>query len=118
MGLKMIPADRRRFDKRIANLQAFSTVEVQLAMHKTIVETVNRMKTDVPVDTGELRNSIKGTQAGSQASITADADHAAPIEYGTRFMSAQPFFFKNIREGIRRFQTRISKAFINTKTKL
>lgn len=41
----------------------------------------------VPVDTGELRNSIH--TEGNQ--IVADAEHAIYVELGTRHMDAQPY---------------------------
>lgn len=42
---------------------------------------------NVPVDTGELRSSIKETKEG----IEVGAKHGAPVEYGTFKMPARPF---------------------------
>ena len=41
----------------------------------------------VPVDTGELQNSIQVTEEG----VEAGTDHAIYVEFGTYRMSAQPF---------------------------
>lgn len=50
----------------------------------------------VPVDTGELRDSIKatklvGNQYGVKGEITATAGHALYVELGTVNMRAQPY---------------------------
>jgi len=46
-----------------------------------------------PVDTGELRRSIRTEyQDGGLTGVTRAGAHYAPyVEYGTRFMTAQPF---------------------------
>lgn len=43
----------------------------------------------VPVDTGELRNSIKVRPVLGRVEV--GTDHWLFVEYGTRFMDAQPF---------------------------
>ena len=47
----------------------------------------------VPVDTGNLKRSILIDIApdGLSGTVTATADYAAYVEYGTRFMGARPF---------------------------
>ena len=46
----------------------------------------------VPVDTGELRDSIGAASGGEYvSSVFASAPHAAMVEYGTVKMSPQPF---------------------------
>lgn len=46
-----------------------------------------------PVDTGNLKRSIMLNIAedGMEATVTATAEYAAYVEYGTRFMDAQPY---------------------------
>lgn len=53
---------------------------------------VARMKAAVPVDTGELRDSITATAIPGGVEIKAGAEHGWFIEYGTIKMAAQPFF--------------------------
>lgn len=49
-------------------------------------------KTIVPVDTGELRDSIQILKIGDKKwSIVATADHALPVELGTVNTPAQPY---------------------------
>ena len=47
----------------------------------------------VPVDTGNLKRSIMLSvdDDGKAATVTATADYAAYVEYGTRYMSARPY---------------------------
>lgn len=46
----------------------------------------------VPVETGELRDSIEATRIDEKTvSVTAGTDHAEPVEFGTVHMAAQPF---------------------------
>lgn len=46
-----------------------------------------------PVDTGNLRRSIRLSikDDGMTAEVAATADYSAYVEYGTRFMNAQPY---------------------------
>ena len=46
-----------------------------------------------PVDTGNLRRSIQLSikDNGMTAEVTATAEYSAYVEYGTRFMNAQPY---------------------------
>ena len=45
----------------------------------------------VPVDTGELQNSIEVRRDGGAVLVGAGTDHAIPVEFGTSKMEAQPF---------------------------
>lgn len=47
----------------------------------------------VPVDTGNLKRSIMVDIApgGMSAEVTANADYAAYVEYGTRYKAARPY---------------------------
>ncbi|WP_424236322.1 HK97-gp10 family putative phage morphogenesis protein [Bhargavaea ginsengi] len=56
--------------------------------------TINRnAQKQAPVDTGELRRSIRTEyQDGGLTGVTRAGAHYAPyVEYGTRFMTAKPF---------------------------
>lgn len=84
--------------KGIDKLQKKLRKNATMADVKTIVRTngieMNRTASRLaPVDTGFLRRSIVFTIAdgGLTANSTAGAEYAPYLEYGTRFMSAQPF---------------------------
>ena len=52
-----------------------------------------RMQKGAPVDTGYLRRSISMSllEAGLTGIVGPTAEYAPYVEYGTRFMSAQPY---------------------------
>ncbi|WP_206050820.1 HK97-gp10 family putative phage morphogenesis protein [Nocardioides speluncae] len=45
----------------------------------------------VPVDTGNLKNSIAADLNGLEATVTADTEYADYVEFGTSRMAAQPY---------------------------
>lgn len=51
-----------------------------------------------PVDTGNLRDSISVETDGQKAVVTATADYAAYVEFGTSKAAAQPFLVPAILE--------------------
>ena len=56
-------------------------------------ELQERAQRNAPVDTGNLRRSISLSvkDGGMTAEVTATADYSAYVEYGTRYMEAQPY---------------------------
>ena len=84
--------------KGIDKLQKKLRKNATMADVKTIVRTnvieMNRTASRLaPVDTGFLRRSIifEVANGGLTATSTVGAEYAPYLEYGTRFMSAQPF---------------------------
>ena len=45
----------------------------------------------VPVDEGDLRESLDWAAEGSTGVVTVGTDHWEFVEYGTRYMDAQPY---------------------------
>ena len=65
----------------------------------------------VPVDSGELRESISASQAGSMsAQVTATAGHAAMVEYGTSRMPPQPYMQPAAQQARGEFTERAAAA--------
>ena len=56
-------------------------------------ELQQKAQRNAPVDTGNLRRSIVLSikDGGMTAEVTATADYSAYVEYGTRYMEAQPY---------------------------
>lgn len=54
----------------------------------------------VPVDTGNLRDSIHAETGATEVVAFADADYAEYVEYGTYKMSAQPYFEPALKEAL------------------
>lgn len=58
----------------------------------TAAETAAQIaRESVPVDTGELKNSISSASTAEGAVMRAAAPHAPMVEYGTSKMPPQPF---------------------------
>jgi len=57
-------------------------------------EMVQKMQERAPVDTGFLRDHISVTNSDdTTAQVSSTADYSIYVEMGTRFQTAQPFFF-------------------------
>lgn len=65
----------------------------------------------VPVDTGFLKNSIELeiTDGGMTAIVEPYAEYAAYVEYGTRYMAAQPYMRPAYNQESTRFFDDIEK---------
>ena len=64
----------------------------------------------VPVRTGHLRSSIYAKIQEWVAEIGAEATYAMYVEFGTRYMRAQPYLFPAIQEHLPRLEAIISDA--------
>lgn len=57
-------------------------------------QTVQEQKNIAPVDTGYMRDHISITNlSATNLEITSEADYSGFVEFGTRKMEAQPFFW-------------------------
>ena len=83
-------ADTKNFIKRLSEAEMRESKKLL----KSVAADIQRkaMRT-VPVDTGNLKRSIlvDVSDDGKEATVTATADYAAYVEYGTRKMTARPF---------------------------
>lgn len=62
-------------------------------------EMVEKMQAIAPVDTGYLRDHIQVSDTTeNSATVISEADYSIYVEFGTRFMAAQPFFFPVVDE--------------------
>lgn len=90
MGVKLsgISEMKRALEKQAKVEQMVSSV-VKL----NGAELQERAQRNAPVDTGNLRRSISLSvkDGGMTAEVTATADYSAYVEYGTRYMEAQPY---------------------------
>lgn len=64
-----------------------------------------------PYDTGNLRRSIKldVSDNGMTATVTAHAEYAPYVEYGTRYMDAQPYMTPSFEEQEKQFASDLKK---------
>lgn len=54
-------------------------------------QLLSTMQSKTPVDTGALRNSETMSVGDKQLTLTANTDHCGFVEFGTRYMSAEPY---------------------------
>ena len=87
-GFDGLAGDLRRLEKDIRRA-------AKPAIARSAKKLENRIRAAAPIDSGELRRSItsKVSRDGMSATITAKARHALPVEFGTRFRPASPFFY-------------------------
>lgn len=119
-----------RLKKRLANIPKSVREAVQPNLIKQGEMIAATMRQIVPVDSGELRDSIAVTPPDSSTppfstpggsfvvpetsvAVTAggkDARHAHLVEYGTVKMNAQPFFWPAVRLTRKKAQRNIKSA--------
>lgn len=88
-----IKADTTQASKVIADRLNVKVPKVLGESVKTTTDKVaSTAQSNAPVDTGELRGSIKGEVVSQfEGRVIATAEHAPFVEFGTVHMVAQPF---------------------------
>lgn len=86
--------------KAIAGLQNIVGPEMAKVVRKNGAELQQKEQRTVPVDTGNLKRSILLTveDGGMTSTVEPTANYAGYVEYGTRFMGAQPYVRPNYEE--------------------
>ncbi len=81
-----------KFDK-LPQLQGALRERAAQAVMKAAYDIEGQAKAIVPVDTGNLKNSIQTTQEGELAAAVGPraVEYAIYVEYGTVKMRAQPY---------------------------
>lgn len=101
-------------DKAVKHLEAYTRKVIEGtedAVKITALDIERRAKAKAPVDTGRLKNSIHTEPRGDNARwVGTNVEYAGYVEYGTRKMSAQPYFFPSVHEVIPEFKKRLEKA--------
>lgn len=102
IGLSKVTAD---FEKMRKNSDSIMTKEI----HRAAVRIAKRANREVPVDTGRLLRSIDVEKWTRAAAIHVKAPYALYVEKGTRYMKAQPYFFKHIDPEIKKLMANIKR---------
>lgn len=105
-------------NRLLKNLERYSSKRLQTAVEHRLGDIGYGMLdvafTLVPVLTGYLQSTLYVEVKGMQLRLGATADYAAPVEFGTRFMAAQPYLRPAwdgfIREAERAFKNVIAEA--------
>lgn len=74
----------------------------------------DRAKSGAPFRTGDLRDSISHKTTGFKVTITASAEHAAPVEFGHvtasgSFVAARPYMGPAVEDGFALLPTLITR---------
>lgn len=83
-------------------------------VEKAAFELEARAKLEVPVDTGNLRNSIRTTfeNGGFTGVVATNVEYAIYVEYGTRFMTARPYFTPAVEQVKASFERAIKDELV------
>lgn len=89
-----MPTDTSALRKLAADLDAAPARvrrDIEGALAQAADDLVARARALAPVETGELRNSIKAGGSGMEVTVSATAPPAVYVEHGTRNMQPRPF---------------------------
>lgn len=118
----------QRLNRKLAALPDVAKAEIRPALEKSAQEIVTLAKSLVPVDQGDLRDSIGWTWGSAPkgsikigAAVSGDltvtifagnseAFYARWVEFGTQNMRAQPYFYPAYRALRKRSKSRIKRA--------
>lgn len=141
MNIKINQSDLGALKNKMDKLRAFGGSKLANEIGRTSLEIVGMAKSQVPVDTGKLKQSIKAEKKGKKVEIVAGQDYAPYIEFGTggnvdfddmiqlgipasyaaQFKGAKPgnlkpkpFFFGSVRIGFNNMLNRLKNNLNNT----
>lgn len=76
---------------------------------------VDEAQANAPVDTGYLRDHIRMTEeSDTSVTVVSEAEYSSFVEFGTRYMSAQPFFEPAIESARSEASRILQDAFANS----
>ena len=84
-------SDLQKLAVDLGEASAKVTARAEMVVKKVALDIEATAKTIVPVDTGNLKNSIGSEVDGLSAEVSATTDYADYVEYGTSRMHAQPY---------------------------
>ena len=104
-----------RLKRRLARLPGKIRTEVRASLEKSADELIAFQQSLVPVDQGDLRDSIKKRDGAHELSIEVaagddNAFYARFVEFGTVNTRAQPFFYPPYRALRNRIKSRTTRA--------
>lgn len=105
-----VDVDVQKALNRIAKYGGRSERGVKQAVAKATLSIESGAKKRAPVDTGNLRSSIKGDVNGFEGEVTAGAEYAPFVEFGTRHNASQPFVGPAAEEERPKFNQAIREA--------
>lgn len=88
---------------KVDNVDEIVSEEIE----KCCYEIQKEAKYLVPVDTGNLRNSITTEVNGLSGEVGTEVEYSIFVEYGTIHMSAQPFMIPALEDQTRGLEEKI-----------
>lgn len=126
--MKATVLNAQRLNRKLAALPDVAKAEIRPALEKSAQEIVALAKSLVPVDQGDLRDSIGwtwgtapkgsikiGAVVSGDLTVTifagnSEAFYARWVEFGTQKMRARPYFYPAYRALRKRSKSRIKRA--------
>ena len=96
-------------DKLISKLENLANIDLTQALNLACIAVENEAKKNCPVDDGQLRQSITHEIEGNEAWVGTNVFYAPYVEYGTRFMEAQPYLKPAFDEQKEKFKKDMKK---------
>ena len=105
VGFKGLARDLRKLGPAVVK-------SVRPAISRSAKRLEGQIRAAAPIHSGELRKSItsKVSRSGLSATVRASARHALPVESGTRYRAATPFFFTTAKARQAAIYAEIDKA--------
>jgi HK97 gp10 family phage protein len=99
-------------------LATFARFQVEAEAGEEIAERAGAavvaadMRAKAPVDTGALRNSITVSSAEEGAQVAATVPYARFVQFGTRYMEAQPFISDEVQSPVLSVMTKVFQGIL------
>lgn len=106
-GIKVVGMDK--LEKQLKKNVTLN--DVKKVVRKNGVGLQKAAQKKAPIDTGILKRSvgIDITDSGMTATVEPTAEYSAYVEYGTRFMKAQPYMKPALEEQEKLFKSDMQK---------
>jgi HK97 gp10 family phage protein len=99
-------------------LATFGRFQVEAEVGEKIAEEAGArvvaadMRNRAPVDTGALRNSITVSAAEEGAQVSVQVPYARFVQFGTRYMEAQPFISDEVQSPVLSVMTKVFQGIL------
>ena len=111
-AIKLDRASKRRFDKSIDKLEGYvKTVDKRLS--DFAISAADSVRSVAPEDTGNLKDNITYTIKKSEIEVESKAPYSGAVEYGTRQIRPNPFFFPTLRQNKQKLTKDLRKLLKN-----
>lgn len=106
-GIKVVGMDK--LEKQLKKNVTLN--DVKKVVRKNGVGLQKAAQKKAPIDTGTLTRSVEIgiTDSGMTATVEPTAEYSAYVEYGTRFMKAQPYMKPALEEQEKLFKADMQK---------